>query len=91
MSNLTLSSSCSPEMVDGPEDEPEGPLLVTADPQNLHGCLQLGELLGGPLLILSLAVTHTHKKFLFELLKIKNFFYYQPKKLIIYAEFRQSC
>ncbi|TNN86789.1 hypothetical protein EYF80_002972 [Liparis tanakae] len=45
-----------PKMVDGPEDEPESPLLVTADPQNLHGCLQLGKQLGGPLLILRLSM-----------------------------------
>lgn len=63
VSNLTLGCSRSPEMVDGPEDEPEGPLLITADPQNLHGCLQLGKLLGGPLLILSLAdSTHIMNK-----------------------------
>lgn len=55
MGNLTLGSSCSPKMVDGPEDEPECPLLITTDPQNLHGCLQLGKLLGGPLLIFSLS------------------------------------
>lgn len=42
-------------MVDGPKDMPEGPLLITADPQNLHGCLQLRKLLGGSMLILSLA------------------------------------
>lgn len=72
VSNLTLSSSCCPKMVDGPQDEPEGPLLITTDPQNLHGCLQLGKLLRGPLLILSLAdSTYIQIKFLFELLTTK--------------------
>ena len=66
--NLTLSSSCRPEVVDGPQDEPEGPLLVPADPQNLHGCLQLGELLRGPLLIFSLVENNIYIqiKFLLE-------------------------
>lgn len=72
VSNLTLSCSCCPKMVDGPEDEPEGPLLITTDPQDLHGCLQLGKLLGGPLLILSLAdSTYIQIKCLFELLTTK--------------------
>lgn len=52
---LTFGGSRSSKMVDGPEDEPEGPLLVAADPQDLHGCLQLGELLSGPLFVLRLA------------------------------------
>lgn len=53
-------------MVDGPENQPESPLLITADPQNLHGCLQFGKLLGGPLLILSLADgTYIQLQFLF--------------------------
>lgn len=57
--SLTLGRSCSSQMVDGPEDQPEGPLLVAADPQHLHGRLQLGKLLGGALLILGLAGRHT--------------------------------
>lgn len=59
-------------MVNGPKDKPEGPLLITADPQNLHGCLQLGKLLGGPLLILCLTdSTYIQIKFPFELLIIR--------------------
>jgi len=53
--NLTLGSSCSSKMVDSPKDEPKGLLFIPTDPQNLHSCLQLGKLLGGPLLILRLA------------------------------------
>lgn len=60
-SNLTFGASRSSKMVDGPKDEPEGSLLVAADSQDLHGCLQLGELLRGPLLVFWLAGgTNTH-------------------------------
>lgn len=54
INSLTLGSSGSTEMVDGCEDEPEGLLFITADPQYLHGCLEFGKLLGGALLLLRL-------------------------------------
>lgn len=54
INRLTLGSSRSTEMVDRSEDEPEGLLFITADPQYLHGCLEFGKLLGGALLLLSL-------------------------------------
>lgn len=54
INNLTLGASRSTEMVDCSQDEPEGLLFITTDPQNLHGCLEFGKLLGGTLLLLSL-------------------------------------
>lgn len=70
--SLTLGSASSPKMVDGCKDEPEGLLFITTDPQNLHGCLQLGKQLGGSLLLLSLGdIAYSTFKFLYELL-IKN-------------------
>lgn len=54
LNNLTLGGSRSTEMVDRSQDEPESLLFITADPQNLHGCLEFGKLLGGSQLLLSL-------------------------------------
>lgn len=50
----TFSGSCGPQVVNGPQDEPEGLLLFARDAQHLHGCLQLGELLRGSLLVFRL-------------------------------------
>lgn len=50
----TFGGSCSPQVVNGSQDEPQGLLLFTRDAQHLHGCLQLGELLRGSLLVLRL-------------------------------------
>ena len=41
-------------MVDAPQDEPQRPLLVRGNAQDLHSRLQLSELLRGALLIVGL-------------------------------------
>lgn len=50
----TFSGSSGPQMINSSQDEPEGLLLFTRDAQHLHGCLQLGELLWGSLLVFRL-------------------------------------
>lgn len=50
----TFSGSCGPQVVDSPQDEPQGLLLFPRNAQHLHGRLQLGELLQGSLLVLRL-------------------------------------
>lgn len=50
----TFSRARCPQVVNGTEDKPEGFLLFTGDAQHLHGCLQLGELLQGSLLVFRL-------------------------------------
>lgn len=50
----TFGGPGSPQVVDGPQYEPQGLLLVAGDAQHLHRRLQFGELLGRSLLILGL-------------------------------------
>lgn len=56
---VTFGGPCHSQVVNGPQHQPEGLLLLNRDAQNLHGRLQLRELLGGPLLLLRL---HTNKQ-----------------------------
>lgn len=51
---ITFGGSCSPQVVDGSQDEPAGFLLIRGDAQRLHGRLQLTELLSCLLLLLRL-------------------------------------
>lgn len=50
----TFGGPGSPQVINGPQDEPQGLLLLTGDPQHLHGCLEFGELLRRSLLLLGL-------------------------------------
>lgn len=51
---VTFGSACSPQVVDGSQDEPAGFLFICGDAQHLHGGLQLTELLSRLLLLLRL-------------------------------------
>lgn len=51
---VTFGGSCSPQVVDGSQDEPAGLLLIGGNAQHLHGRLQLTELLSCLLLLLRL-------------------------------------
>lgn len=50
----TFGGPGSPQVVDGPQDEPQGLLLVAGDAQHLHCGLQFGKLLRRSLLVLGL-------------------------------------
>lgn len=50
----TFGGPSSAQVVDSPQDEPQGLLLIAGDSQHLHRRLQFGELLGRSLLILRL-------------------------------------
>lgn len=50
----TFGGSGSTQVIDGSQDEPQGPLLLSGHSQDLHGRLQFGELLSSPLLLLGL-------------------------------------
>lgn len=49
---VTFRGPGSPQVINGPEDEPEGFLLIAGDAHHLHGSLELVELLGRLLLFL---------------------------------------
>lgn len=49
---VTFRGPRSPQMVNGPQDEPQGFLLITRDAHHLHGSLELVELLSRLLLLL---------------------------------------
>ena len=51
---VTFGGACSPQVVDGSQDEPAGFLFVRGDAQHLHGRLELTELLSCLLLLLRL-------------------------------------
>lgn len=51
---VTFGGACSPQVVDGSQDEPAGFLFVRGDAQHLHGRLELTELLSRLLLLLRL-------------------------------------
>lgn len=51
---VTFRGPGSPQMVNGPQDEPEGFLLIAGDAHHLHGSLELVELLSCFLLLLRL-------------------------------------
>lgn len=53
----TFGSPGSPQVVDGPQYEPQGLLLIARDAQDLHCRLQFGELLRRSLLVLGLQGT----------------------------------
>lgn len=52
--HVTFGGACSPQVVDGGQDEPAGFLFIWGDAQHLHGSLQLTELLSRLLLLLRL-------------------------------------
>lgn len=49
---VTFGGPSSPQMINGPQDQPEGFLLVAGDAHHLQGSLELVELLGRLLLFL---------------------------------------
>ena len=51
---VTFGGACSPQVVDGSQDEPAGFLFIRGDAQHLHGRLELTELLSCLLLLLRL-------------------------------------
>ena len=51
---VTFGGACSPQVVDGSQDEPTGFLFIRGDAQHLHGPLELTELLSCFLLLLRL-------------------------------------
>lgn len=53
-SRPTFGGPGGAQVIDGPQDEPQGLLLLPGHSQDLHGRLQLGELLGSSLLVLGL-------------------------------------
>lgn len=50
----TFGGPSGPQVVNGPQDEPQGLLLLPRHSQDLHGRLELGELLRRSLLLLGL-------------------------------------